>query len=122
MLNALDNMQRMSVHATMPKFSYEYDLEMKDVLKSLGMPTAFTDGADFSAMSNHDLHIGAVIHKTFIEVAEKGTRAGAVTSVGMMEECAPMYQAVIKLDRPFVYLIIDTETNLPLFVGTVAEF
>ena len=122
MLNALDNMERTSVLATMPKFSYEYDLEMKDVLKSLGMPTAFTDGADFSAMSNHDLHIGAVIHKTFIEVAEKGTRAGAVTSVGMMEECAPMYQAVIKLDRPFVYLIIDTETNLPLFVGTVAEF
>lgn len=120
-LNALDGMQSASVLATMPKFSYEYDLEMKDVLKSLGMPTAFTDGADFSAMSNCDLHIGTVIHKTFIEVAEKGTRAGAVTAVGMKEECEPMYQAVIKLDRPFVYMIVDTANNLPLFVGTVTE-
>ncbi len=120
-LNALDNMQSASVFATMPKFSYDYDLEMKDVLAALGMPTAFTYNANFSAMSNHDLHIGSVIHKTFIEVAEKGTRAGAVTVVEMRDECAPMYQAVIKLDRPFVYLIIDTETNLPLFVGAVTE-
>lgn len=117
LLDALDNMESASVFATMPKFSYDYDLEMTDVLSALGMPTAFTDGADFSAMSNHDLYIGTVIHKTFIEVAEKGTRAGAVTVVGMDEECAPMYKAVIKLNRPFVYLIIDTETNLPLFVG-----
>ncbi|MBQ3155277.1 MAG: serpin family protein [Clostridia bacterium] len=121
LLDALDNMESASVFATMPKFSYEYDLEMTDVLSALGMPTAFTDGADFSAMSNHDLHIGTVIHKTFIEVAEKGTRAGAVTAVGMMEEGVPMYKAVIKLDRPFVYLIIDAETNLPLFVGAVTE-
>lgn len=117
LLDALDNMESASVFATMPKFSYEYDLEMTDVLSALGMPTAFTDSADFSAMSNRELYIGTVIHKTFIEVAEKGTRAGAVTVVGMDEECVPMYKAVIKLDRPFVYLIIDTETNLPLFVG-----
>ena len=122
LLDALDGMQNATVLATMPKFSYDYDLEMKDVLKSLGMPTAFTDGADFSAMSNCDLHIGTVIHKTFIEVAEKGTRAGAVTAVGMKEEgCAPTYKAVIKLERPFVYMIVDTANNLPLFVGTVTE-
>ncbi len=121
LLDALDNIERASVIATMPKFSYEYSLEMKDVLSALGMPTAFTGVADFSAMSNLDLHIGTVIHKTFIEVAEKGTRAGAVTAVGMVEECMPMYKAIIKLDRPFVYMIIDTETNLPLFVGAVTE-
>lgn len=121
LLNALDNMEHASVFATMPKFSYEYSLEMKDVLAALGMPTAFTEAADFSAMSNHDLHIGSVIHKTFIEVAEKGTRAGAVTVVTMKDGGAPMYKAVIKLDRPFVYMIIDTETNLPLFVGAVTE-
>jgi len=121
LLDALDNMECTSVLATMPKFSYDYDLEMNEVLAALGMPTAFRHDADFSAMSNYDLHIGTVIHKTFIEVAEKGTRAGAVTSVGMELECCPMYKDIIKLDRPFVYLIIDAETNLPLFVGAVAE-
>lgn len=121
LVSTLDGMENASVLATMPKFSYEYSLTMNDVLASLGMPTAFTRDADFTAMSNHDLRIGSVIHKTFIEVAEKGTRAGAVTAVEMTDECAPMYQAVIKLDRPFVYMIVDNATNLPLFVGAVTE-
>ena len=67
------------------------------------------------------LKLDEVKQKCFIEVAEKGTRAGAVTVVGMEGESCPMYKDVIKLDRPFVYLIIDTETNLPLFVGSVTE-
>ena len=113
------------VMATLPKFSYEYDLTMNDVLKELGMPSAFSGStADFSKMahsSRGNIYIGDVLHKTFISVDELGTKAGAVTKVQMNDESAPMSEWVVTLNRPFVYMIIDNETNLPVFIGTVMD-
>jgi serpin B len=62
-----------------------------------------------------------VLHKTFISVAEKGTKAGATTVVAMADKCAVMEEKpkVVYLDRPFVYMLIDCETNVPFFVGTM---
>jgi len=71
-----------------------------------------------------NIRISRVIHKTFISVDEKGTKAAAVTVVEMSDECAAVipedYKTVI-LDRPFLYMLIDTETNMPFFIGTVAD-
>ena len=109
----------------MPKFSYEYELSINSVLEGMGMPTAF-DGAkadftDMATSSNGNIFIGDVLHKTFIQVDELGTKAGAVTKVEMTEECAPVYEWEITLDRPFVYMIIDCENNLPFFIGTLTD-
>lgn len=125
LLDILNNAKSGMVIATMPKFSYEYELTMNDVLKELGMPTAF-DGstANFSKMahsSRGNIYIGDVLHKTFISVDELGTKAGAVTKVQMNDECAVMSDWVVNLNRPFVYMIIDNETNLPIFIGTVMD-
>ena len=111
----------------LPCFTYSYDLTLNDALKEMGMPTAFTEGvADFSPMvtdPNVKLFISNVIHKTYIELDENGTKAAAVTAVEMTcESCAEPEQREIKeviLDRPFVYAIIDTNTGLPIFMGTV---
>ncbi len=121
----LNKAQSGRVIATLPKFSYEYDLSMNDALKKLGMPTAF-DGmnADFTKMahsSRGNIYIGDVLHKTFIAVDELGTKAGAVTKVEMNDRCAFVSEWVVTLDRPFVYMIIDNETNLPVFIGTVVD-
>jgi len=99
----------------------EYELKMNDTLAALGMPDAFDDNhADFSKMGKSpigNLYISEVIHKTYISVDERGTRAGAVTTVGIEAESGPA--ATIRLDRPFIYAIIDDSTNLPIFIGTV---
>ena len=69
------------------------------------------------------LYVGQVIHKTYVDVNEEGTRAAAVTSVGMDGASGtpdnPVVNEVI-LDRPFVYLIVDQQTMTPVFMG-VAE-
>ena len=107
---ALNNVQNKGGYAVMPKFSYEYELSMNGVLKSLGMPTAFdsskADFTDMATSSRGNIFIGDVLHKTFIQVDELGTKAGAVTKVEMNDECAPAYEWEITLDRPFVYMII----------------
>ena len=110
-----------SVTVSLPKFSYDYEISMNDALKALGMSTAFdADNADFSKLGTSsvgNLFVGEVLHKTFIEVNENGTKAGAVTSVMMCGAGLPDYS--VTLDRPFVYMIIDNATNLPIFIGTV---
>jgi serpin B len=62
-----------------------------------------------------------VLHKTFISVDELGTKAGAVTSVIMMAGSALEQEEpkIVRLDRPFVYAILDNATNLPIFIGTI---
>lgn len=125
LMETLSTPQLGMVMATLPKFSYEYELTMNDVLKELGMPAAFSgDTADFSKMahsSRGNIYIGDVLHKTFISVDELGTKAGAVTKVQMNDESAPMSEWVVTLNRPFVYMIIDNETKLPVFIGTVMD-
>ena len=125
LMETLSTPQLGMVMATLPKFSYEYELTMNDVLNELGMPSAFSgDTADFSKMahsSRGNIYIGDVLHKTFISVDELGTKAGAVTKVQMNDESAPMSEWVVTLNRPFVYMIIDNETNLPVIIGTVMD-
>ena len=109
----------------LPKFTAIYEAELGGALRALGMTDAF-DGnlADFSRMGTSDtgpLAVGGVLHKTFIDVNEEGTRAAAATVIPMEGVAAPggliEYHEVI-LDRPFVYLIVDLRTGLPVFAGT----
>nr|MBQ6242540.1 serpin family protein [Lachnospiraceae bacterium] len=108
----------------MPKFSYDYDTSLVSVLEAMGMKKAFTDRADFSGISTSEaLCIGDVLHKTHIDLDSEGTRAAAVTAVMMVSATAVMQPPHrVTLDRPFVYMIVDSATNLPVFMGTVTGF
>ena len=110
----------------LPKFSARYEAVLGGAVRVVGMADAFdAELADFSRIGTSDqgpLAVGGVLHKTFIDVNEEGTRAAAATSVSMDGVAAPgdpiEYHEVI-LDRPFVYLIVDLRCGLPVFVGTV---
>lgn len=116
-----DYKQKFAV-STLPKFKCGYSLSLKDALKSMGLATAFDSGkADFSNMGKSgkgNIFIGDVMHKTFIQVDELGVKAGAYTGDVACGASAPPVNKVT-FDRPFVYLIVDNETNLPLFMGTM---
>ena len=77
--------------------------------------------ADFSSMAETELslYIGSVMHKTYISVFEQGTRAAAVTEVVEAGGCAEEEPERIRLDRPFLYMIVDKEAMLPIFIGAV---
>lgn len=116
------------VQAAIPKFETEYSTEMSEVLKQMGMPNAFSYAlADLSALGSStegNLFVNRVLHKTFISVGEQGTKASAATVVEVTDECAVAYTEEPKtviLDRPFVYMLIDTQTCTPLFVGTMMD-
>lgn len=113
------------VFTAMPKFEMDYSVELSEVLQSLGMTDAF-DGerADFSGIGTSaagSLYISRVLHKTAIAVTEQGTRAGAATAVELRATGALEIEDYreVNLDRPFVYMLIDCENNLPFFIGTM---
>lgn len=121
----LGNAEVVTVNAAIPKFEVEYGVEMKDILQAMGMTDAFDrEKADFTGISEDGgLFIGRVLHKTAITVAEQGTKAGAATVVETRE--GSMIQVdeskTVTLDRPFVYMLIDCEQNLPFFLGTMMD-
>lgn len=116
--NVLSNPQEDYIRAGLPKFSYDYGTELTGILADMGMPSAF-DNADFSKLAPQSVFISRVIHKTHIDVFEEGTRAAAVTMVEANDACPAPPEKEIILDRPFVYCIVDTETYLPVFMGTL---
>lgn len=125
----LNNPSRETVQTAVPKFETEYSVIMNEVLAQMGMIDAFHPiDADFSAMAeipdDWNLYISRVLHKTFISLDEKGTKAGAATVVEMMKFTSafpvePPKQ--VYLDRPFVYLLINCESNEPFFMGTMMD-
>ncbi|MDE6849341.1 MAG: serpin family protein, partial [Ruminococcus sp.] len=119
--NVLSNPQEDYIRTGLPKFSYDYGKELSEILADMGMPSAFDYAdADFSKLALQSTFISQVIHKTHIDVFEEGTRAAAVTGAMMSATCVPVLpEKEIILDRPFVYCIVDTETYLPVFMGTL---
>ena len=113
------SLERKSVALTLPKFSYELNVSMKDTLEDMGMPDAVTCGvADFSGMDGaRELCITGVFHKAFVAVDEAGTEAAAATAVVMGRTSMPMIDVELAVDRSFIYLIRDTETGSILFLG-----
>lgn len=117
--------QEAAVSAAIPRFECEYGVELSDILAAMGMTDAFDMyNADFTGLGHSEdenIFISRVIHKTYIAVDERGTKAGAVTAVGMSSAADTPEPKRVILDRPFVYMLIDCEANLPLFIGTMMD-
>jgi serpin B len=114
-------LQPQTVILSMPRFKFETPIELKEALSNLGMPIAFSDSADFSGISAAvSLTIGAVLHKAFIAVGEKGTEAAAATAVVLRPTSVPQ-GLTMQVNRPFLFVIRDEPTGAILFMGRVAD-
>jgi len=123
LISTLENAEEVTVEVKMPKFTSDCTVNMNDAFKALGMTDAFDrDSADFSKLGTStagNLYIGEVLQKTHIEVNENGTKAAAVTFAFGMTSALPKTGPTVILDRPFVYVIVDNSTCLPIFIGVV---
>ena len=106
----------------MPKFSADYSADLIPPLSSMGIKSAFDPAAaDFSGMAKSDLgniFIGKIRQKSRIDVTEKGTKAASATLVDIMDKAA-LNERRVTLDRPFIYMIVDAATDIPVFIGAI---
>ena len=129
-LNSASN-TKAGVKINIPKFEFDYDLNLKDDLIKLGITDAFNGNlANFSNMADlertqKNLYVSDALHKANIEFSEEGVKAAAVTVFGMMDVTSIGVEKEIpieiNIDNPFVFLIRDKNTNEIWFVGTVYE-
>jgi serine protease inhibitor len=116
-----ENFVEKNVDIELPKFKFEYEITMNDVLTEMGMGIAFSSAADFTGINRGGgLNIDYVKHKSFIEVNEEGTEAAAVTVVAIVETSVGETSKVpFYVDRPFLFAITEKSTGAVLFMGTV---
>ncbi|HJD23592.1 MAG TPA: serpin family protein [Firmicutes bacterium] len=122
-LETVQNAEAVSVNAAIPKFQYGGEMKLDAPLRAMGLSDAFSgQTADFSQLGKYadmNLYISEILHKTYLAVDERGTRAGAVTRAAISGNSLPEHE--ICLNRPFVYAIVDGTTGLPVFLGAAAS-
>jgi len=107
------------IHLALPTWTARTHVNLNESLSDLGMPTAFSGGADFSGMveGGGGLSLSTVEHEAFVEVDEEGTTAAAATGGAMAASHGP----TIDVLQPFVYVIRDQGAGTILFIGSVTD-
>ncbi len=115
-----DGLSYENTKLSMPLFEFTQSMQLGDILKLMGMESAFDDRADFSGITgSRDLYISDVVHKAFVKVDEAGTEAAAATAVVMSLRAMPEPTVKMNIDKPFVFFILDNETGSIVFMGRV---
>lgn len=114
LLSYFRQMDSMKIKVSIPKFTLEKRLDLKQVMSDLGMEQAFSNDANFSEMCSESVQISQVVHKAFVEVNEEGTEAAAATGVAMMLRMAPAHKIppVFVADHPFMFAIVKDDNIL----------
>jgi serpin B len=130
MLAALRKQMPRPVVLTLPRFKAEYTADLKDAFQRAGMTLAFDmRRSDFSGLTGlpprqAPTAIDQIVHRAVIEVSEEATEAAAATAVGIaVTSVAPRPAEPIqfRVDRPFLYYLVDDTTGAVLFQGRVLD-
>jgi serpin B len=122
LFGAFDRAIDVPVQVGFPRLTMTTRLEIRDALSDLGMPTAFSDRADFTGMREMGgIALSAVIHEAVVQIDEEGTVAAAATGVAINFSSAPATPIPFLVDRPYLFVIRDELTGAALFIGRVVD-
>lgn len=120
----LNQREYQTVNIKLPKFEVSFDQVLNESLQNMGLIDAFDEEkADFSSIgttdSGYPIYISMVRQKAVVKVDEEGTKAAAATEAAMVECTSMLVEEPIEMyfDQPFLYMIMDMETEVPLFIG-----
>lgn len=122
--SAMANMEVAEVRFKMPRMKLETSMSLNDVLKGMGVRTAFGPAADFSGISAMGpLVLSDVNQKCYIDVTESGTEAAAVTSaqIQLTSVRPELNVKTMTVNRPFMFFIADRNTSDILFAGKIVN-
>lgn len=123
LLSTKDKYKNEDVSLKLPRFKYNYNFSnLMNVLINMGIKSIFNEKtADLSKMTesnSKDLYIGSIKQKSYIEVNEKGTKASAAT-IATVDENSANVPIDIEFDKPFIYIIKQSNSDDILFFGVV---
>ena len=121
-----------NIHGKIPLFKFEYDLDLMDDLKLIGITDAFDrEKANLSRLtSDKNNYIENVKHKTNIEFSNDGIKSSAVLALAGGGASGggfdylyniPIEEIDLTFDKPYMFIIRDKESKEVWFTGTVYE-
>lgn len=114
-----NSVKKQKVEVYLPRFTVEQEIDLKDILKALGVTEIFIKDANLTALSDkRELFLSKAVHKAFIEVNEEGSEVAAASGMIAISRMAVLYPQVI-VDHPFFFLIKNRKTGTILFMGRV---
>lgn len=115
----LKDMKEKVMSVSLPKFTVGYKSQLRDTLMTLGMTHVF-ENADFSGIAQEYLEANDFLHEAKVEVYESGSEASGVTGISLGIRSGVSAKE-FNANRPFVFMIIDKESEVPLFVGKIVH-
>ena len=107
--------------AYLPVFSCSYTQDLAPLMETMGLSSLFSKSADFSKMTSESVWMHDLTHKTSIHIGPQGVQVGSATVTEVTSDKGfPMEDSVV-LDRPFLYMLVDNESNIPVLIGTVFD-
>ena len=112
------NGYRTEVDLKLPRFETDTDLDLREIMSALGMPTVFTPEAEFPYFCNSSVFIGGMMQAARIKLDEEGTVAAAVTiPIIILGDDEPEDNPIFHANRPFLYVISEQSTGTIFFIG-----
>ena len=124
LFTALRGVPVRQVELSLPRFKIESRLELVPLFKQVGMTLPFSDQADFGGMTarpQERIAISEIVHRAVIDVTEEGTEAAAATAITMMGSSMPSKIEEFRVDRPFLFYLVDDATGAILFEGRIND-
>ncbi len=120
------NYQKCSVVLTMPRIETDTNLDLVDVMASLGMENAFQkyNGHGFMDIcyigdneeNSDQCMISLMQQKAHLKLDEYGTEGAAVTAVSMTDGASPEL-VYFDAKKPFLYIVSERSTGTIFFIG-----
>lgn len=121
LMKAITAPEEKTVDVTMPRFEMASELDLKVPLTNLGINSLFDDSANLSGFGP-DLFVSSLLQKAKITVDKEGTKAGAATEADIDLMALPPEDTIyVVCDRPFLYMIVDLDKKMPVFMGVVEQ-
>lgn len=111
-----------------PKFKFDYELDLMNDLKTLGIKNVFEIGkANLKNITSDELYINKISHKSNIEFTQDGLKAAAITYAGGKGAGetfnyyfeVPVEEIDLTFNKPYMFIIRDKKTQEVWFTGTV---
>ncbi len=119
----LNQLNKIKVSVSIPKFSNMFNIELKDSYIKLGMPTPFSNKANFTGINErNELKIDQIYHQSYFKIDEEGSEAAGATAVVISTKSATINTNKFIANKPFIYLIKENKTGLILFIGRQVKF
>ena len=108
--------------ASIPEFDLKVKTDLNEPLQKMGITDMFdAEKSDFSALSNSNkVYVSSVSQDAFVKINSRGAKAGAATVInGKTTSALPADMKELKFDKPFIFVIYDNESGIPVFTGVV---